>query len=109
MRIDFLGIRRRFKWQVQWISWRVLDIKIELLKRGVKSLGRQTDKSPDQLEQAKAIAGELGAADAEVKFIHEKALFTSIGIALTTWARMEDSLIAIAGMLLKKNLHTPVW
>ena len=85
---------------MEWLSWRVVDIRLKLLQRGVNSLARLENKSPSQEEQAKVLAAEVGAQDTELKLIHEKALYTSIGFALTTWARMEDSLIAMTGMLL---------
>jgi hypothetical protein len=31
----------------------------------------------------------------------KKALFTSVGLALSLWAQMEESLVVIAGMLLR--------
>ena len=56
-------------------------------------------------EEDKAIVAGLEAHDQAVTAAWKKqdgdALFLSVGLALSTWAQMEESLVVIAGMLLR--------
>jgi hypothetical protein len=96
MGIDFGGIRRRLQWRLHRLRLRAVDAKIELLRRGFDMLNKEDRISVAELE------AHYQERIAEWEDRDKKALFTSVGLALSLWAQMEESLVVIAGMLLRK-------
>jgi len=98
MKIDFRVIRRRLRWQLHRLRLRASEAHIAVLSRGIDLIDEEI------LGEDKTNAAELetrGQANAaERKNQRENALFMVVGHALSAWARMEDSLVAIARMLL---------
>jgi hypothetical protein len=73
---------------------------LNLLRPIVTKLGSDTP-------QSEQFAAEWAVHDQEIgekwKSAHRQALFTSVGLALSQWAGMEDSLVAIATLLLRSH------
>jgi hypothetical protein len=96
MEIDFRGIRTRLQAQLQLLRWRLLDAQVKLLKRGIEIVG-----NPALTADSKAELDELGSKANEQ---NKWALYTSVGQALSAWAAMEQTLVAIAALLLRTSV-----
>jgi hypothetical protein len=75
-----------------------------LLRRCVLLISAETAEAQGTKDNGKPFAPELKATDLEDALLKRKqdqyAVFTSVGQALSIWARMEEMLVAIAGLLL---------
>jgi hypothetical protein len=85
---DFRDIRMRLRWRLEQLYSRAIDAKIEALRRAIEWL---RDKTP---------VSELEAPVEKFKEQHRIALYTAVGQGLSHWAAMEESLIAVVGLLL---------
>jgi hypothetical protein len=102
MGIDFRGILRRLRWQLDRLYWQIADAQLKLVKRAIVRLGEQDKAGSAELE---ARVQEMAQ---QTKNHEAWALYTSIGQALSQWAGMEDSLIGISCLLLRTHEATKV-
>jgi hypothetical protein len=77
-----------------------MDAKIELLKRSIERLSDKT--------LATELEARLQESAPKLKELHNFALYTSVGQALSHWAGMEELLVAIASLLLRTHEATKV-
>jgi hypothetical protein len=100
MGIDFGVIRVRLQSRLALLRLRAQLALLNLLRPIVAKLGSDTP-------QSEQFGAEWAVHDQEVgekwKSAHRQALFTSVGLALSQWAGMEDSLVAIASLLLRTH------
>jgi hypothetical protein len=99
MVIDFGGIRARLQGRLEILRLRAKLALLNLLRPIVIKLGSQDEK-----EQ---FAAEWATHDQEIgekwRSVHRQRLFTFVGLALSEWAGMEDSLVAITSLLLRTH------
>ena len=89
----FPDFRRRLRAQLWRFSLRAQDFRIELLDRLIAL-------SQDPIVLEKMAADRLDIS-AQLKDRMTKALYETVGHALSTWAGMESSLVTIVGYLLE--------
>jgi hypothetical protein len=94
MDIDFAGIRRRLRNRWSLFRWQVMDAQEQASRRTLRRMADLLGKDTTELEASERSFEEKIASQ------HQVALFTSVGHALSAWAQMEESLVAIAGLLL---------
>jgi hypothetical protein len=105
MGLDFRGIRRRLQFQLRLLPLRARLALLNLLRPIVAKLGSDTTQS--ELFAAEWAIHDQGTGK-QWQALHRWALYTSVGQALSQWAKMEDSLIAIASLLLRTSEATKV-
>jgi hypothetical protein len=91
MGLDFRGIRWRFRDQLERLYWLSVDAWLAMLRRSVKMLDDKTRQ--DKLQEFSS----------RLENEHWGVLCISMGQALSAWAKMETSLVGIAGLLLKTS------
>ena len=94
----------RLQLQLERLRLRAALTLLNLLKPIIGKLGSQDQKERFVTEWA---IHDQGTGE-QWQALHRWALYTSVGQALSQWAKMEDSLIAIAALLLT-HLIQPVW
>jgi hypothetical protein len=94
MDIDFAGIRRRLRNRWSLFRWQVMDAQEQASRRTLRRMADLLGKDTTELEADEKSFEEKIASQ------HQVALFTSVGQALSAWAQMEESLVAIVGLLL---------
>src|ERR1700730_16165199 len=99
MGTDFRGIRRRLQRRLELLRLRAQLALLNLIRPIVVKLGGQ--------EHKEQFAAQWTAHDQEAgeqwKSLHRQQLFTNVGLALSQWAGMEDSLVGIARLLLRTH------
>jgi hypothetical protein len=99
MEIDFRGIRMRLRSRLELLRLRAALTLLNLLKPLVVKLGTQDQKIE--------FTAEWTTHDREIgeqwKSVHRQALFSNVGLALSQWAGMEDSLVGITSLLLRTH------
>jgi hypothetical protein len=95
--MDFRVIRMRLQLQLERLRLRAALTLLNLLKPIIGKLGSQGQKERFVTEWA---IHDQGTGE-QWQALHRWALYTSVGQALSQWAKMEDSLIAIAALLLR--------
>jgi hypothetical protein len=97
MGIDFRGIRMRLESRLERLRLRAALRLLTLLSPVIVKLGSPAPQ--------KEFAAEWEAHDQEAsekwRSLHTRALFMSVGQALSQWAGMEELLIGIASLLLR--------
>jgi hypothetical protein len=104
MGIDFGGIRVRLQVRLERLRLRAALALLNLFQAVTVKLGSQ--------DQREKFAAEWETHNQETgvkwKSLHRQALFTNVGLALSQWAGMEDSLVGIASLLLRTHEGTKV-
>jgi hypothetical protein len=99
MGLDFRGIRMSLQSWLEICRLRAKLALLNLVRRVVVKLGSQEFK-----EQ---FAAEWATHDQETgekwKSLHRQQLFTYVGLALSQWVGMEDSLVGITSLLLRTH------
>jgi hypothetical protein len=101
MGVDFRGIRHRLQFQLRLLPLRARLALLNLLRRIVAKLGSVDTTQSEQFAVQWAIHDQ--ETGEKWKSLHGQALFTNVGLALSQWAGMEDSLVAIASLLLRTH------
>ena len=94
MAFGFDGIRRRLQAWLDKAHSRALDAKIKLAKRNIVR----------QSAGDSVVAAELESIDQEARWRYRQLLYSHVGQALCVWSAMEDTLVAIASMLLRTDV-----
>jgi len=98
MGMDFRSIRGRLQRRLELLSLRARLALLKLIAPIVVKLSQ---------EHKEQFAAQWATHDQQVgeqcKSLHRQQLFTNVGLALSQWAGMEDSLVAIAALLLRTH------
>jgi hypothetical protein len=111
MALDFRAIRLRLQRQLEIRRLRATLVLLRFLQAvtsrlSATELQKQFDaeqKAQHEKFDAERKAINQQAAD-QFRSLHRHALFSSVGLALSQWAGMEDLLVGIASLLLRTHV-----